>query len=74
MWIRAARCAECVWKKRQISSLTIATKLLFIFLSNPKHRRKPRPRNAPWTFAPRSQSEMTGEICDTGESPLQELP
>ena len=74
MWIRAAHCAVFVSKKRRISSLTITTRLLFIFLNNPKHLKKPPPRNAPWKFALRSQSEMTGEICDTGESPLQELP
>ncbi len=29
--------------------------------------------DAPWMFVRRSQSAMTGEICDADESPLQEL-
>ena len=36
-------------------------------------RRQWPPQSAPWTFAQLWQSEMTDEICDADESPLQEL-
>jgi hypothetical protein len=36
-------------------------RLPFIFLNNQKRQRKWPPQSAPWTFAQRSQSEMTDE-------------
>jgi hypothetical protein len=74
MWTRAARCALSVSRKRQVLSRIIATKLLFIFLNNLKRSRKQLLRSVQWKFAPRSQSETKGEVCEADESPLQELP
>jgi hypothetical protein len=55
-------------------SFTIAMRRVFISLNIQRHARKSLLHSGPWKFALRSQSEMTGEICDPGESPLQELP
>jgi hypothetical protein len=55
-------------------SFTIAMRRVFISLNIQRHARKSPLHSRPWKFVLRSQLEMAAEICDMGESPLQEVP
>src|SRR5439155_25376340 len=55
-------------------SFTIAMRRVFISLNIHRHARKSLLHSRPWKFVPMLAIGTDGEICDSGESPLQELP
>jgi ferredoxin len=74
-WYVDMSCALCRICLEEAPNLLKYTKdeTAVYFLKQPETSEEMDATNAPWTFAQLWQSEMTDEICDADESPLQEL-